>query len=236
MYNAPLLPELDVPVLNTSKPLTPFKPAFPVCNKTLPLDADIVTKNLIVNAGSTFNLSTSDSEVKIKGDLTLNGGMNPGTSDFHFIGTVDQNISLSGTGTILFSTIRVQKSGGVLLLNDNVQIQDSLTMIQGNINTQGNLLEIGKDLTQRGTIAYTSGMIQGKLRRWYAASTNSGNASGLFPMGQYVNNAWKNRNVLLEYSVAPTTGGHLTVEFMAIPMINGALGTQNFITSANNPE
>jgi hypothetical protein len=76
-------------------------------------------------------------------------------------------------------------------------------------------------------------MIQGKLRRWYAASINTGNESGLFPMGQDVSGSWKNRHVLLEYSVAPTTGGHLTVEFMAIPMINGSLGTQNFISSAN---
>jgi hypothetical protein len=52
-------------------------------------------------------------------------------------------------------------------------------------------------------------------------------------MGQFVSAAWKNRHVLLEYNDAPTTGGHITVEFMAIPMINGALGTQNFITSSN---
>lgn len=35
------------------------------------------------------------------------------------------------------------------------------------------------------------------------------------------------------FEVAPTTGGHLTIEFMAIPMINGALGTQKFIASPN---
>jgi len=202
-------------------------------NKSLGLNTDIVVKNLLINPGTTFNLSTSDSEVMVKGDLTVNGNITAGTSDFHFIGTIDQNISVLGTGTAVFSAMKVNKASGLLLMNDNVQVQDSLTMVLGNINTQGYLLEIGKDLTRRGTLAYTSGKIQGKLRRWYAASMNAGNASGLFPMGQFVNAAWKNRHVLLEYTTAPTIGGHLTVEFMAIPMINGALGTQNFITPAN---
>jgi hypothetical protein len=202
-------------------------------NKSLMTNTEMTTNNLIVSAGTTFDLTATDTEVDINGNLTLNGDMNPGTSEFKFTGTVNQSISLAGSGTILFNAMRVDKPSGVLLLNDNIQVQESLTMVQGNIDTQGFLLEIGKDLTQRGTIDYTSGMIQGKLRRWYSASTNAGNASGLFPMGQDVSGSWKNRNVLLEYSVAPTTGGHLTVEFMAIPMINGALGTQNFITPAN---
>jgi hypothetical protein len=193
----------------------------------------MVANNLMVSAGTTFNLIASDSEVEINGDLELDGGINPGTSQFDFTGAGVQTISSSGSGTILFNAMRVNKSGGLLKLDENIQVQESLTMVQGNIDTQGFLLEIGKDQTQRGTIAYTSGMIQGKLRRWYAASTNIGNESGLFPMGQDVSGSWKNRNVLLEYNVAPTTGGHLTVEFMAIPMINGALGTQNFITPAN---
>jgi hypothetical protein len=202
-------------------------------NKSLMANTEMTTKDLMVSAGTTFNLTATDTEIEINGNLTLNGGMNPGTSEFDFTGTGNQSISLAGSGTILFNKLRVTKPSGLLLLNDNIQVQESLTMDQGNIDTQGFLLEIGKDLTQTGTIAYTSGMIQGKLRRWYAASTNSGNASGLFPVGQFVYNAWRNRNVLLEYNEAPTTGGHLTVEFMAIPMINGALGTQNFITSAN---
>jgi hypothetical protein len=202
-------------------------------NKSLPLNTDMVANNLMVSAGTTFNLIASDSEVEINGDLELDGGINPGTSQFDFTGAGVQTISSSGSGTILFNAMRVNKSGGLLKLDENIQVQESLTMVQGNIDTQGFLLEIGKDQTQRGTIAYTSGMIQGKLRRWYAASTNIGNESGLFPMGQDVSGSWKNRNVLLEYNVAPTTGGHLTVEFMAIPMINGALGTQNFITPAN---
>ena len=40
MYNAPLFPELDVPVLNTIWPLTPDVPAFDVTNRSDPLELD----------------------------------------------------------------------------------------------------------------------------------------------------------------------------------------------------
>jgi hypothetical protein len=38
MFKAPLLPELDVPVLKTNSPLTPVEPAFAVDNSNEPLD------------------------------------------------------------------------------------------------------------------------------------------------------------------------------------------------------
>jgi hypothetical protein len=38
MFNAPLLPELAVPVLRTNSPLTPAEPAFAVDNSNDPLD------------------------------------------------------------------------------------------------------------------------------------------------------------------------------------------------------
>jgi hypothetical protein len=107
-------------------------------------------------------------------------------------------------------------------------------MLSGHIDTQSNTLEIGLNTTRTGSIEYTAGYISGKLRRWYAASRNSGNLSGLFPMGELLNNTWKSRHVLLEYNEAPSNGGHLTVEFKNIPMINGALGTQDFITQSNS--
>ncbi len=202
-------------------------------NKSLGVNSDIVVKNLIIGSGTTFNLSTSDSEVMVKGDLTVNGNMTVGTSAFHFTGTVDQNISVIGSGTAVFSAMKVNKSSGTLLLNDHVIVQDSLKMIQGIINTQSSILEIGYDVTHTGTIFHTSGYVSGKLRRWFSANTNASANSGIFPMGQYVNNSWKNRTVQLNYTEAPSNGGYLTIEFMPIPMINGSLGTQSFIQQAN---
>ena len=37
MYNAPLLPELELPVLSTNNPLTPELPAFAVRRSSTPL-------------------------------------------------------------------------------------------------------------------------------------------------------------------------------------------------------
>jgi len=71
------------------------------------------------------------------------------------------------------------------------------------------------------------------MRRWYAAGTNASIASGIFPIGQFVNNLWESRRAQLNYTIAPSNGGHLTIEFIPTPMIPAGLGTQNFIPSAN---
>jgi hypothetical protein len=203
-------------------------------NKSLALNTDIVVKNLIINAGTTFNLSTSDSEVLLRGDLIVDGNLAVGTSNFQFVGTVDQQVSLiAAGGTAVFSSMKVNKTAGLLLMNDNIQVQDSLIMVQGNINTQGYILEVGSSITQRGTLSYTAGYLNGKMRRWYAAATNASIASGIFPIGEFSNNLWESRRAQLNYTVAPSNGGHLTIEFIPIPMIPGNLGTQNFIPSAN---
>lgn len=201
--------------------------------KSLNSENNITVKNLTIMEGSTFSLAAGGHEVQVSGNLTVNGNMEPGYSDFHIIGTGDQTISVLGTGTAIFSSLNVNKASGALLLNDNVQVRDTLEMTRGNINTQGNTLEIGLDELNTGIIKYTSGYVTGKLRRWYGAKTNSGTLSGIFPIGQYINNSWKNRNVNLNYTVAPSTAGHITIEFIAEPMINGSIGTQTLIPSSS---
>jgi hypothetical protein len=198
-------------------------------NKTLPVNVDMVTKNLVVSTGTTFNLSTSDSDVKLRGDLTVDGSVAVGTSNFFFIGSTDQTISVFGTGTAYFSSMNVNKPSGTLLLNDNLQIQDSLIMVAGNINTQTSTMELGSSISSRGILSYTSGYVSGKFKRWYAAATNSGNATGLFPMGQMVAGFWKKRFLSIEYTMAPTTGGSVTVEFMPESMLFINTGTQTTI-------
>ncbi len=47
MYNAPLSPLLDVPVLNTIIPLTPASPALGVDINTLPLDDTVLYPDTI---------------------------------------------------------------------------------------------------------------------------------------------------------------------------------------------
>jgi len=198
-------------------------------NKSLAADVCMISKNLVINSGVTFNVGNTNAEILMKGDLTINGNVTQGTSDFHFIGTTDQSISANGTGTAVFSSMNVNKPSGTLNLNNNVQIQDSLILTAGNINTQTSTLEIGFGVNNRGTLSYTSGYVSGKLKRWFASATNSGNATGLFPMGQIVAASWKKRFLSIEYTMAPTAGGSVTVEFMPVSMLFGNTGTQTSI-------
>jgi hypothetical protein len=84
------------------------------------------------------------------------------------------------------------------------------------VNTAANTLELGVSTAQLGTLDYTTGYVLGKMKRWFNG-TNSGNASGLFPMG-FDAGGLKNRLAKVEYGTAATDGGHLTVQFISTAM------------------
>jgi hypothetical protein len=200
--------------------------------KSVPAGADVSVANISIATGVTFNSGSATSDITIKGNISIDGSLAGGYSDFHLQGAADQTISVVGAGTAIMNGLRIAKTGGTVLLNDNVRILDSLIMISGNINTQGNILEIGSSVASKGVIAYSSGYIHGKLRRWYAG-TNSGTATGLFPMGQLkAGNVWENRNAMLEYTSAPSLGGHLTVEFIPVSMSANVTANQTIIDSS----
>lgn len=156
--------------------------------------------------------------LNMRGNLTVNGGIltsNVNTNAFlRFTGTGQQDVSLTGANQIFHTEIN-KASGFVNLLTD-YQTRRTLTMTAGNIVTNSNLLELGESTTQKGTLTYTSGYVVGRMKRWFNG-TNSGNATGLFPMG-VDESGLKNRFSLIEYTTAPATGGHLTVEFKQIAM------------------
>jgi hypothetical protein len=201
-------------------------------NKTLPANAAIQANNLSIGAGTTLNLSTSNARIQLLGDLNINGAIAAGNSNFQFVGTAIQSVS-AGAGPAIFGSMEVNKSAGVLLLNSSLQIQDSLVMKAGFVNTQANEIELGSGISNRGLLVYQDGMIAGRMKRWFAAATNSGNATGLFPMGQIYGGVWRKRYLSIEYTEAPTAGGSVTVEFMGIPMLFGNPGTQTTILPAN---
>jgi len=201
--------------------------------KTLGMNTVLEVKNLNVATDASFNVGTTNQDVRISGDLVLEGNMDPGTSKIRFTGLVDQTISVAGEGIALFSDLYVNKLSGTLKLNNNIQVRDTLRMVVGNINTQGKLMELGTGITNPGVLDYINGYVMGRFRRWYEPKTNSIVSTGLFPMGQKVDNTWYDRAMSLYYTLAPTVGGHLTVEFMPVPMINGAIGTQTFIDPIN---
>jgi len=77
-------------------------------------------------------------------------------------------------------------------------------MTSGNITTGTNILTLGSSTTSLGTLTRTSGIIVGNFARWFAASTVY---NVLFPVGSATNS----RPINISYTVAPSSGGTLTV-------------------------
>jgi len=153
-------------------------------------------------------LRTQNNNITIGGNWTnyAQTGFTEGTSQVHFNGTATQNISTTG-GEVFFN-LRSNNSNGVALLSD-IQARNQLVMTQGNIISNGNLLTLGESVLILGTLLHTSGRILGSMRRWFAAAGNTGNNTGLFPIG----NVTSDQFVKVEYTTAPTAGGTLTATF-----------------------
>lgn len=200
--------------------------------KQLMEGSSLSANNILVKQGTALNLNQG-SKVTVSGNIELNGTMEPGKCVFEFNGLTDQELNVSQADTVVVSSMKVNKLTGTLVLKKSVQVQDSLVMVKGNVRTDANLLTIGVSAEHPGIIKYQSGHVAGKMRRWYARSVNVGKESGLFPMAQIIFGLWKNRHVQLNYDIAPSEGGHLTIEYKAEPMVSANLGTQWFISPEN---
>ena len=116
-----------------------------------------------------------------------------------FNNTNPAGVTISSFGTMLPSQIAtINGAGGVL------------TLINGPVNNGANTITVGNNVTARGSINQTYGFVTGKLKKWFAAATNTG-ASGDMPVGK--GNTAKNARI--EFTTAPTKGGVLTAEFIA---------------------
>jgi hypothetical protein len=111
------------------------------------------------------------------------------------------------------NNLTISGSGGITL-GGNTTVASTLTLSSGNILTGSHYLELGTSTSQKGTLSRTAGYVVGNMRRWFSG-TNSGDASGLFPMG---NPDLFNRLIKVEFTAAPTTGGHLTVSLQNTAM------------------
>lgn len=121
--------------------------------------------------------------------------------DVNLNGTDQQSVSGN------FSTLTINNGNGGLLTG-NTTISETLTLTSGTINTGSNILTLGTSTSNRGTLSRTTGTIVGKLKRWF---TNSTVNDVLFPVGTSSNY----RPANISFTGAPSTGGTLTVTFMA---------------------
>ena len=186
-----------------------------------------ITDPLTINGNITINGTLSLSN-DIGGDIVVKGNWNRGAGStlvnneraVFFTGTSEQIINTVGGET--FDYVILDNNSN-LDLQSNVRVEEQLEMVSGNITTNANTLEIGTSIAEPGLLDYTSGMVFGNLKRWFIASTNSGDNTGLFPLGVGTDF----RPVLIEYTSAPSSGGSLTAQFVETEM-----GWQN---SGNSP-
>ena len=163
------------------------------------------------------------------GTLTVSGGTGTGAtftatnlvslakfSGLTFNNTSATGVTISSLGTTLPSQTGTVSGTGVL------------TLTAGIINNGNNTIIIGNSLVQRGNLNYVSGVITGKLKRWFTTGTNTG-ASGDFPVGK----GSIARNARVEFTTAPTKGGTLTAEFIAAPAGLGGFPINDGITLTN---
>jgi len=186
-----------------------------------------ITDPLTVNGNVTINgnLSLSNDvggDIIVKGNWTRGAGSTLVNNEraVFFTGTSEQVINTAGGET--FDYVVLDNSSN-LDLQSNVRVEEQLEMVSGNITTNSNILEIGTSVAEPGLLDYTSGMVFGNFKRWFIASTNSGDNTGLFPLGVGTDF----RPVLIEYTSAPSSGGSLTAQFVETEM-----GWQN---SGNSP-
>jgi hypothetical protein len=182
--------------------------------------------NQFTGGGSlTFNGSTILKASTFNGHFAMTGTKTFGSSTSIEYTNSASNISSTNIPTLnLFRLTSNVGNNGVLTIANNVIVSDILTLNSGKINTGVNTLTIGTSLSNTGLINHSSGIIQGKLKRWFNL-TNSGSTSSLFPLGITSSGSNRKRFVSVEYT-QPTDGGTLTAEW-----ISSSMGS-NFI---NNP-
>lgn len=183
--------------------------------------------NIQIDAGATLlygsengltasGTSTTDGNVRVSGTRTF-----PTTASYGFVGAQDQ-VSGNGLPTTMVNLYVVKSSAATLVtLTNDLTMNTKLHFQQGNVVTNGKLFELGTSTANKGTLTYIDGFAIGSMRRWFNG-TNSGISTGLFPMGAD-DSGLKNRHVQVEFSAAPSSGGHLTATFISSTMGNSGL-------------
>jgi hypothetical protein len=199
-------------------------------------DEGTVNVNGLLTFGSSSNQFTGAGAVNVNGQVVLKASTfyghfaNTGARTLGTTSTIEYTNSSSSIASTnipsmnLYRLISSVGSSGTLTATENLNVTDQLTLNSGKIAMGTNTLTIGTSLTNLGTIAYTSGIVIGKVKRWFN-STNSGNESGLFPLG--ISN--KRKFVKVEYTQT-TDGGTLTAEW--IPSSMGTNYTTDPITTS----
>ncbi|MFY9309535.1 MAG: T9SS type A sorting domain-containing protein [Bacteroidia bacterium] len=136
----------------------------------------LINGSLTVKAGST--LRSQGTGFEVQGNLVLNGSINYGTSNATFVLSGNSNQTISGTGTIAFRNIRLNKAttaATVALLNPAI-LSGAATFTSGYlITTATNVLTFSNGSTVLG--ANTNSFVSGPVRK-------AGSSAFTFPTGK----------------------------------------------------
>ena len=187
-------------------------------------DAGAVVVNGLLSFGSTSNQFTGSGSLTMNGSTTLKAATFYGhfamtgsrvlgsSSSIEYTNTSSNISSVNIPSLSLYNLNSNVGSSGTLTLGDNLNVSNLLTMTSGKINMGANTLTIGTSTSNTGSLNYADGFIIGKVKRWFT-STNTGNESGLFPLGS----GSTKKQIKVEYTQA-TDGGTITAEWINSPM------------------
>ncbi|MFH1319714.1 MAG: hypothetical protein ABII90_03560, partial [Bacteroidota bacterium] len=185
----------------------------------------------ITQGSAYYNLGINGTDAKrllssttIKGNLTITSTLNCNNLNITLAGNWDNSGNFSElNGTVIFSgnttqtitnsigeefwNLTINKTGGILILNNDVTIPGggTLTMTQGNVNATPGTLILGNAATGEGTLSHTSGTVTGKFQRYIASFP----FDLLFPIGT----STQYRPAVVTPQNLPSTGS-LIVEFI----------------------
>lgn len=171
------------------------------------------------------NFDTNGYDLIIKGNWTNSGTFIPGNENVTFDGGFDQ--SITNTTSETFYNLTVDKSDGVLTMNDDVVVTNTLTMTSGDISTGINVLTLGDAITNVGTLSPPApgGSIIGSFERWIAGTNGE---SPLFPVGTTT------LPLLAQPTFATNTGGSVIVSFVEANPGNEGLSLDDNGTTVYN--
>lgn len=213
---------IPTPTTNALIPTVPLGPYWPIIGSGNANVQDLTLENATtITWYQTNRLDVYRDLYNYGATINTNQGLT------RFIGNT-YNGNIGGSSATDFYNLEINKTGGTNMnLTANQVVYNNLNMVQGNIDVQTPYyLQLGTNALSTGTLTWNATnqpTIMGWFRRYYGATTNSGNVTGLFPVGNVQNSTVYNRWLLLEYTGAPSAGGYLTTRFVGTtaPFYNG---------------
>jgi uncharacterized protein DUF6701/G8 domain-containing protein len=129
-------------------------------SKTIAAGTTTIAGSLTLAAGVTYNGTTNNPVVNLKGNFDHSGTFNSGTGTFTFNGTAAQNLTGAAASTT-FTRLAVNNASG-LTIGHSVTASTLLTLTSGVVTTNANTLTASTSCP--GGVSRTGGWVAGFLR------------------------------------------------------------------------